>query len=97
MAQQQLAVIPAEEFFQRLERMEEKILAILSAKEAPDPGLSELFSRKQAAEFLGVSLGTIDNLARAGLLQKHYLGSIPKFKREELLQAFEGWKKFQRN
>jgi excisionase family DNA binding protein len=65
--------------------------------EKPDPEqLPELFSRKEAAEFLKVSLGTIDNLSRDGLLQKHYLGNMPRFKREELLQAFEGWQKFQR-
>ena len=92
----QVAVIDTEAFFQRLE---EVITRKLSEKQPDKPNgeaLPELFSRKQAAGFLGVSLGTIDNLARAGLLQKHYLGSIPKFKREELLQAFDSWQKFQR-
>jgi len=58
--------------------------------------LPELLTRKQAADFLKCSLGTVDNLTRSGVLQKHFLGRSPKFKKEELLQAFESWKKFQR-
>lgn len=93
-----VAVIDTEQFFERLESvLESKIQAALHAQQ-PQAGsdLPELLSRREAAKFLGVSLGTVDNLARAGLLQKHYLGSIPKFRKEELLQAFEGWKKYQR-
>ena len=91
-----VAVIDTEAFFQRLE----EILGRTLKEQLPDKpqgeAMPELFSRRQAAEFLGVSLGTVDNLARAGLLQKHYLGSVPRFRREELVQAFESWKKYQR-
>ena len=94
----QVTVIDTEQFFARLESvLESKIQAALHAQQPKGSNeLPELLSRKQAAAFLGVSLGTVDNLARAGVLQKHFLGSVPKFKKEELLQAFEGWKKYQR-
>lgn len=92
-----ILVLEPEEFFQRLEESLTRLLTQHNS-EKPDPEqLPELFSRTEAAEFLKVSLGTIDNLSRAGLLQKHYLGNMPRFKREELLQAFEGWQKFQRH
>jgi len=90
------ALIDAEQFFQRLEDLISRKFSEAQAQAEQKAALPELLTRAQAAEFLNVSRGTIDNLARAGLLQKHYLGSVPRFKREELLAAFEGWKKFQR-
>jgi excisionase family DNA binding protein len=90
------ALIDAEQFFQRLEELITRKFSEAQQAAEQKAALPELLSRAQAAEFLNVSRGTIDNLARAGLLQKHYLGSVPRFKREELLAAFEGWKKFQR-
>lgn len=93
----QVAVIDAEQFFARLEAvLDSKLQALHAQPPQGSSDLPELLSRKQAAQFLGVSLGTVDNLARAGVLQKHFLGSVPKFKKEELLSAFEGWKKYQR-
>lgn len=93
----QVAVIDAEQFFARLEGLlDAKFQALHAQQPQGSNELPELLSRKQAAQFLGVSLGTVDNLAKAGVLQKHFLGSVPKFKREELLKAFEGWKKYQR-
>ena len=91
-----IVVIEAELFFQRLEESLTRILTQHNPEKPDFEQLPELFSRKEAAEFLKVSLGTIDNLSRAGLLQKHYLGNMPRFKREELLQAFESWQKYQR-
>lgn len=90
------ALIDADQFFQRLEELITRKFSEAQQAAEQKAALPELLSRAQAAEFLNVSRGTIDNLARAGLLQKHYLGSVPRFKREELLAAFEGWKKFQR-
>ena len=90
------ALIDTEQFFQRLEDLISRKFSEAQAQAEQKAALPELLTRAQAAEFLNVSRGTIDNLARAGLLQKHYLGSVPRFKREELLAAFEGWKKFQR-
>jgi excisionase family DNA binding protein len=90
------ALIDTDQFFQRLEDLISRKFSEAQQAAELKAALPELLSRAQAAEFLNVSRGTIDNLARAGLLQKHYLGSVPRFKREELLAAFEGWKKFQR-
>lgn len=63
----------------------------------PEPTIPDYLSRKQAAEYLSVSLGTIDNLSRDGVLKKHYLGAIPRFKREEIFSLKnDGWKKYSR-
>ena len=94
---QTFVLIDVEQFFQSLEELINRKFSEAEAQATQRSALPELLNRAQAAEFLNVSRGTIDNLARAGLLQKHYLGSVPRFKRDELLAAFEGWKKFQRN
>ena len=93
----QFTLIQMDEFFQRMESLLEEKLAVFSqTKQAESDTVPELLSRKQAAEFLGVSLGTIDNLSRAGILQKHFIGSVPRFKKKELLAANESWQKYQR-
>lgn len=94
--QKPVLLIDPEDFFQQLERLlDSKLAAIVQPEQNTDS--PEFLSRKQAAEALGVSLGTIDNLARGGIIQKHYLGSVPRFRRDELLKAGQSWAKFQRN
>lgn len=90
-----LAVIDTEVFFQRLEEIIEAKLQKFPEQQVEGDALPELLTRRQTADFLSVSLGTLDNLARAGIVQKHYLGSSPRFKREEVRKAFESWKKYQ--
>ena len=64
----------------------------------PVDNLPELLSRHQVAEFLSISIGTVDNLSRDGVLKKHKLGGVrtPRFKRQEVREAFENWTKHQR-
>jgi hypothetical protein len=49
--------------------------------------LPEYLTRKQVADFLACSIATVDNYARAGVLQKRYIGNTPRFKREEVRAA----------
>ncbi len=58
--------------------------------------LPELLTRKQVAAYLSVSLRTVDNLARDGLLQKHYILGSTRFKREEVRKLADTWKPHQR-
>jgi excisionase family DNA binding protein len=63
-----------------LQAAEAKRRAALEQDQQP-----ELLSRKQAAELLGVSSGTIDNYARQGLLTKRKIGSHSvRFERVEI-------------
>jgi hypothetical protein len=46
----------------------------------------ELITRTETAELLKVrSLVTVDNLSRKGLLKKHYLGTVVRFKKSEVI------------
>ncbi len=74
-----------------IDRVISKRLPQDTAPVATDP-LPELLTRDQAAQFLGVSKGSIDNYSRVGLLRKRYLGRLPRFHRDELRKIFESWK-----
>ena len=58
--------------------------------------LPPLLTRKEVADYFSVTVATVDNLTRAGVLKKHYVNSRPRFKREEVQEAFSAWKKWQR-
>ena len=94
---QTFVLLDAEQFFERLEELITRKFSEAQQVAEQRSALPELLTRAQAAEFLNVSRGTIDNLARAGLLQKNYIGNVPRFKRDELLAAFKTWRKHLRN
>lgn len=76
--------------------IENKIKDIIGDKQTIKEDTPELLTRKQVAELLKVSIGTVDNLSKQGVLNKHYLGRCPRFSRYEVIQMLEeGWKKYQ--
>lgn len=68
----------------------------LSKLEGKDE-LPELLTRQQVAEYLSISLTTVDTLARDGILKKHYIAGNPRFKREEVRTVADTWEPYQRN
>lgn len=83
-----LVTLSEAEFFAKVELLIDSKLAAQPVSVADE--LPELLTREQAAEFFGVSKGSIDGWARAGKIQKHYAGSrSPRFKRSELRDCFE--------
>ena len=51
--------------------------------------LLELLTRKEAAEFLRCSVGTIDNFSRDGKIRKYYIGDTVVFKKDEIINALK--------
>lgn len=51
----------------------------------PAPTEDDLLTKRQAAALLRCSTSTIGNFARAGKLQRFYLGRVVRFKRGEVL------------
>jgi len=58
--------------------------------------LPELLTRQQVADYLSVSLKTVDNLTKDGLLKKHYIAGSPRFKRKEVRAVADTWEPYQR-
>ena len=54
------------------------------AKEQPKDG-DELLTKQEAAKLLKVSVSTIENYGRSGMLEKHYIGRSVRFKRRDVL------------
>jgi len=55
------------------------------AKPEGGPAENKFLTKKQAAQKLGCSTSTIDNAARAGKLERHYVGRSVRFRLEEVL------------
>lgn len=64
----------------------------LQREEGPGESLPEVMTRQQVADYFGVTLRTVDTLCKQGILKKHFLGGLPRFKRDEVRAAFEAWK-----
>lgn len=77
---------PFEILLRRLNEVDRKLDTLLSKPEET-PGkddLPEFLDRKQAAAFLGVTVGSIDKYCQKGILRKKYIGGKPLFERDEL-------------
>jgi hypothetical protein len=98
---QKLVVIPAEQ----LETIViDAVVAAFKyhykpAATAIDKGdeLPELMTRRQVAEYLAVTVQSIDNFTRQGLLRKHYINGLPRFKREEVRAAAAAYERYSRD
>lgn len=83
-----IVVMDAAELRALIDEAVSQAIAGQPAPEQPDT-LPDWLTRRQAAEYLGCSLGSIDNYARAGILRKQYLGSLPRFAKEDVRRAVE--------
>lgn len=83
---------PFEVLQQRMISMESKLEALLNVVEAKS-GIAiqreEAANRAQAAKYLGVSVGTIDNLVRSKQLKPFRLGSSVRFTYTDLDEFIE--------
>lgn len=67
--------------------VKEKQSQILATK-TPKPK-NGYMNKKQVAEFLSCCTSTVDNLARAGKLKRHYINSAVRFKEKDVLTLLE--------
>jgi excisionase family DNA binding protein len=66
--------------------IQRELSAILKAEQtAPDPG--ELVTRKEAAQYLGLSLPTLHEYTQRGILTAYRIGSRVRYRRGELSNA----------
>lgn len=72
--------------FASVEAMLTRISQQLETVHATEPDTApELLNKKQAAALLAVSQSTVDNYARAGIIERIKLGKAVRFRRAELL------------
>lgn len=91
------AIVPVEEFRTLLSTIvREELESHFRDSKAPFDAISELLSRHQVAELFHVTVATIDNWANSGQLEKHRIGSVVRFKKEEVLAFLKSHQKYQR-
>lgn len=65
-------------------------------REAIPPG-ARFLTRQQAADYLGISIKTVDLWARTGKLKRSYIKGSPRFDREWIDQSFDDLKRYKRS
>lgn len=75
---------------ERLDKIENLLLSIKPEKPHVEKEiLPEWMSRQQVRDYLNISIATVDNWTRQGKLKKHFVGGVPRFKRDEVRKIFE--------
>jgi len=65
--------------------------------QAPAPSGDELINTEEVAKLFDVSLGTVRNWRRRGLIQAYKIGTRVRFKRSELMEALGNHSKYRRS
>lgn len=81
--------------------LEPKIIDFLKSNPNYSPSFDvsndkELINRYETAEILGISLSTLDIWTKQGKLKKYRINSTVRYKRGEVLNSFQSFKKYQR-
>lgn len=79
------------------ELVADAVAASLSTLPKEGDGLPEWLTRKEVAEYLSVSVGTVDGLVRQGVLPKHSVGGLVRFKRPEVRKVMETYTRYGRS
>lgn len=62
-------------------------IAKIGDQNTPQANLREVLTRKETAELLGVSLVTIHDWSRSGIIHPYKLGNRTYFKRSEIMEV----------
>lgn len=93
----EFTIVPVEEFKALLSAIvKEELESHFQDSKLPFEALPELLSRYQVAKLFHVTVATIDNWANSGQLDKHRIGSVVRFKKEEVLAFLKNHQKYQR-
>ncbi len=90
---------PFEVIDSRLSNIETLLLDIKhgAPKLNKEEQLPELLTRQQVAEYLHVSIKTVDNIVKDGHLKKYSFSGSTRFKREDVRAVPEHWEPYQRS
>jgi len=92
-----LVHLTTEDLTRIIERAIDERIAPLREAISRGEELPELMTRRQVAEYLAITVQTVDHLARQGLLKKHHVGRLPRFKRDEVRAAAAAYRKYGRD
>lgn len=71
-------------------------LDVLKSTEIPREKEEQLITRKETAQLLGISLPTLNEYSKKGIIPAYYLGSRVRYKKSEILDALVSFQKYRR-
>jgi len=72
------------------------IKEVLNENQPPTKEEEELITRKETAQLLGISLPTLNEYSKDGIIPAYRLGSRVRYKKNEVLEALISFQKYQR-
>lgn len=81
---------PFDAIMEKLEAIESRIGSIpAQSTSGKQEAAQALLSRKEAAQFMGISLPTLSAWTASGRLKGYRIGSLVRYKKEELTQSLK--------
>jgi len=68
----------------------------LSEVQPPQRKEDELITRQETAQFLGISLVTLNQYTKDGIIPGYRIGSRVRYKKHEVLESLKSFKKYRR-
>lgn len=87
----QIQGLDAETLLKKFDSLEKQLTELKSSNQPHQT--DKLITREETAKFLGVSLVTIHNWTKAGILTAYRIGNKVRFKEVEVLEALQSIKK----
>lgn len=85
----QINIPELDQIFQMIQSLNEKVDQLSTANSIQN-SIGQYLTRKEAAAAIGVSMSTVSNWAREGLINKYGHGRTVRYKLEELKAVLEG-------
>ncbi len=82
--------IPEPEFITMIQAAVKEAMGAMAPKQQPGAPAPELITREQAAKYLGVSLPTLNEWTKTGVLKGYRIGSRVRYKLPEIGTALKG-------
>lgn len=83
-----LISLPKETFIQMMEDAIRRVMTEYIASFSNTPNQNALLTRREAASEFNISVATLDNYKRRGLIVPLRLGALVRFRRGDLVAAF---------
>lgn len=84
-----LKIVTPEELSAALDPIKRTLAEILEIQKTKQPDQTEFLSRKDAAELLGVTLTTVDDWTKSGIINRYQIGGRYRYDRNELIIAIK--------
>lgn len=84
-----LSSIPLNELTHVIQLTVQREFEKINNSQNPPPPDNELISRKETSQILGISLPTLNEYTKRGIIPSYRIGSCVRYKKEEVLKSLD--------